>query len=126
MDASEAPAVAVPETLANHPARRSFFDVNRRRSGIARTAGGDGSANNRAADQARGKACRYAALGACRGRKERAGNRRDREEGRKCLLHFLVSPGGGALDVQRRVLRSTHAEFETDRLARKRTTVNLK
>src|SRR5438270_278417 len=95
-EAAEAPAVAVPETLPNHAAGGSFLDVHGRRSGIGRTAGSDGAADDRAAEQARRDACGHAALRAGRSGGECAGDGCDSEEGRDCLLHFRVSPGGGA------------------------------
>ena len=93
LDAAIAPVIAVPEALANHPARRvgRFFHVHR--AAIGRAAGGDRATDDRAAEQAGRHACGNATLCACGRRCERTGNRCDRDQGSKCLLHVLGSPG---------------------------------
>jgi hypothetical protein len=87
LDAAEAPSISIPESLANKPAGRTL-DIDRGRCRIDRTAGGNRAANDRATDEATYKARGHATLGACRGRGERTGNCREREQGGNCLLHF--------------------------------------
>src|SRR5665647_44050 len=86
LDAAEAPAVTIPEALANHAAGRGRVFVIHR-TAIGRAAGGDGSADERAADQSAYHGCPDAALCACGCRGERTSDRCDRDEGSKCLLH---------------------------------------
>src|ERR1700687_808495 len=58
--AADAPAVTIPEALANETAGgRRLFDIPR--TAIGRAAGGDGSADDRAADQSAHDACGDAA-----------------------------------------------------------------
>src|SRR6266852_365994 len=98
LDAAEAPAVTIPETLANPTARgRRFFHIHR-----GGTAGRDGAADDRTADDSASHGCAEAALCACRSRGERTSDRCNRDKGSKCLVHVLGSPGDGALS-QRRV-----------------------
>src|ERR1700754_1933975 len=100
LDTAEAPAVTVPETLANHPARgRSFLNIDR--LAIGRAAGGDRTADDSAADQSCCQACGDATLCACRCRGKRTSYRCNRHEGSKCLLHVLGSPGDGVVGWRR-------------------------
>src|SRR6266700_33877 len=101
LDATEAPAVTVPEALANHAARRRFVDIYALTIAIGRAAGGDRTTDDGAADQSGRNACGDAALCACGRRCERTSDRCDRDEGSKCLLHVLGSPGDGALGWRR-------------------------
>src|SRR5882757_1120333 len=80
LDAAEAPAVTIPEALANHPAR-GRLDIDGLAIAIGRAAGGNRTADDGAADQAAYHACGNAALrvGRCRG--ERTSDGRDRDEG---------------------------------------------
>src|SRR5471030_2657666 len=92
LDPAEAPAVTVPEAFANQTAGgRTVLYIHR--TAIGRTAGRDRPADDGAADKSGRHACGYAALCACRGRYKRTGDRCDRDEGSKCLLHVLGSPG---------------------------------
>src|SRR5882672_10623457 len=92
LDATEAPAVAVPEALANHAARRRLVDIYALTIAIGRAAVGDGTTDDGAADQSGRNACGDAALCACGRRGQRTSDRCDRDEGSKCLLHVLGSP----------------------------------
>src|SRR5262249_17678355 len=88
-DGADVPAVAVPEALLLPVAAggrgRSAFVIDR--PAIGRAAGGDGSADDCTTDQAGRYAGGNAALGVRRRRTQRAGDRCDREEGSKGLLH---------------------------------------
>src|ERR1700745_634186 len=102
LDATEAPVIAIPEAFANETAGRgrSVFHVNR--AAVSRPAGGDRTADNRAANETTSDSRAEAALRACGGRCERTGDGCDRDDGSKCHLHVLGSPRDGAFS-QRRV-----------------------
>jgi hypothetical protein len=97
LNAAEGPLVTIPEALTNPTAGRSL-DIYRGAIGRRGSGGGDGSADNCAADDSAGDGSAEAALGAGWGRGKRTGDRCNRDEGSKCLLHVLGSPGDdGAL-----------------------------
>jgi hypothetical protein len=92
LDTAERPLVTIPKALANPTAGRSL-DIHRRAVGRRGSGGGNSATDNCAADDAAGDGCAEAALCAGGGHGKRTGDRCNRDEGRKCLLHVLGSPG---------------------------------
>src|SRR2546423_9805508 len=98
-DPAKTPAVPVPEAPATPGAGGTFSQYTG--TAIGRAAGGDSTADDRTTDQSGRHARGYAALCARGCRCERAGYSCGRDQGSKCLLHVLDSPGGGAFGLRR-------------------------